>query len=79
MKFWNFLFFIQILYSFEFIVIPFKSDLTTISNDLSPENLIKKLMSNDIYTEINIGTPSQQLSFFINFGSYHTYILNNSD
>ena len=79
MKFSNFLFFIQILYSFEFIVIPFKSDLTTISNDLSPENLIKKLMSNDIYTEINIGTPSQQLSFFINFGSYHTYILNNSD
>ena len=58
-----------------YIIIPFTSDMSKIPNDLSPKELMNKIIFNDLYTNINIGTPSQSLNFYINFNSYHTYIL----
>ena len=49
--------------------------MSKIPNDLSPKELMNKIIFNDLYTNINIGTPSQSLNFYINFNSYHTYIL----
>ena len=74
----KFIFFLQFIFSIQFISIPFKNDIVSIPNDLSPQDLIKHLIQNEIYTEVNIGNPNQKLTFFINFNSYHTYILEES-
>ena len=61
--------------SHTYIIIPFTSEMSKIPNDLLPKDLMDKIIFNDLYTNINIGTPSQSLNFYINFNSYHTYIL----
>ena len=58
-----------------YIIIPFTSEMSKIPNNLLPKDLMDKIIFNDLYTNINIGTPSQSLKFNINFNSYHTYIL----
>ena len=79
MLFSKFIFILQFIFSIQFISIPFKNDITSIPNDLYPQDLIKHLIQNEIYTEINIGEPNQKLTFFININSYHTYILKESN
>ena len=75
----KFIFILQFIFSIQFISIPFKNDITSIPNDLSSQDLIKHLVQNEIYTEVNIGNPNQKLTFFININSYHTYILEESN
>ena len=79
MLFSKFIFILQFIFSIQFISIPFKNDINSIPNDLYPQDLIKHLIQNEIYTEINIGQPNQKLTFFININSYHTYILKESN
>ena len=57
------------------IVIQFNSKLSEIPKNLSPEEFISSLSSNQLYTKIKIGTPSQELDFLINFEIYNTYIV----
>ncbi len=75
MTFCYLLFLFQFLFSFQFIIIPFESSLSKISDDLSSQEFIRKLINNDIYSEINIGTPFQKINFSLNFNSYSSYIL----
>ena len=62
-------------YSYQFIMIPFKSLLSNLENNLSPGELMDKLKKNELYTEVNIGTPYQKLEFCINFNSYQSYTI----
>ena len=59
-----------------YIIIPFTSEMSKIENNLSPKDIMNKLILNDLYTNIDIGTPPQNLNFTLNFHSYQTYILN---
>jgi hypothetical protein len=70
-----YIFFILISFSFEFIIIPFSSELSNIEKDLQPSSFIYALTNNELYSNINIGTPNQTLKVCINFKSFHTYIL----
>jgi len=69
------IFFILISFSFEYIIIPFSSQLSNIEQNLSPSNFINAMANNELYTNINIGTPYQSIKMCINFNSFHTYIL----
>ena len=71
----NILFLILIEISYEYIVIPFNSSLSNIEDNLSPTQFAKKMLNNFMTTNIKIGTPNQNLNFFIDFHSYHSYIL----
>ena len=75
MTFFYLLFLFQFLFSFQFIIIPFESSLSKISDNLSSQEFIRKLINNDIYSEINIETPYQKINFSLNFTSYSSYIL----
>ena len=57
------------------IIIEFNSTLSEIPNNLSPIDFITSLISNELYVNLNIGSPPQNLDFLIDFDSYHTYIL----
>ena len=61
------------------IIIEFNSTLSQIPNDLRPIDFFDSLMSNEIYININIGNPPQNLDFLIEFDSYYTYILKNNN
>ena len=72
------LFIFFLLYNFIYnieVIIPFTSKISEISNNLSPIDFIKSLISNELYTNISIGTPPQNLNFTIDFNTYHTYII----
>ncbi len=70
-----YIFFLLISYSFEFIEIPFSSELSNIEKDLQPSRFIYTMINNELYSNISIGTPNQSLKICINFNSFHTYIL----
>ena len=72
---------IVILYFFLFklfisseIVIPFYSTISEIPNNKTPEEFIRSLTFNQLYSKIKIGTPPQNLDFLIDFENYNTYI-----
>ena len=62
------------IYSSE-IVIPFHSKLSDISKNEAPTNFLNYLLSNELYSEIQIGTPPQTLDFLIDFENYNTYVI----
>ena len=57
------------------IVIPFYSKLSKIPKNQAPEEFIRSLSSNELYTKIIIGTPPQELDFLLNFEIYNTYVI----
>ena len=61
------------------IIIEFKSTLSEIPKDLSPIDFFTSLISNELYTNINIGNPLQNFDFLIDFDSYHTYIIKDNN
>ena len=72
------LFIFFLLYNFIYnieVIIPFTSKISKISNNLSPIDFITNLISNELYTNISIGTPPQNLQFILDFNTYHTYII----
>ena len=71
-------FLILINFSIEYITIPFTSSLTNIENNLSPTEFMLRMFSNELTTKIKIGTPNQNLNFYLDFNSYITYILNSN-
>ena len=61
------------------IIIPFKSTLSDIPKNLSSLDFFISLISNELYTNIQLGTPSQSLDLLLDFNSYHTYIIDESN
>ena len=57
------------------IIVEFNSTLSEIPNDLSPIDFVTSLISNELYVNLNIGNPFQNLDFLLDFDSYHTYII----
>ena len=70
------LLFILINFSNQYLTIPFTSTLSNIKDNLSPNEFMLTMFSNDLITKIKIGTPYQELNLFLDFNSYFTYILN---
>ena len=68
-------FFLFELYKSSEIVIPFYSKISEISGDQSPEEFIRSLTFNQLYTKVKIGTPPQNLDFLIDFDKYNTIII----
>ena len=56
---------------FSYLKLPFKRNLS----NLNKENLMKNLYINNIYTEINLGTPFQNFNFQIKLNQYPLSIL----
>ena len=71
-------FLILINFSIEYITIPFTCSVKNIENNLSPSEFISRIFSIDLITKINIGTPNQNLNFYLDFNSYFSYILNSN-
>lgn len=61
------------------IIIQFNSTLSEIPKNLTPIDFISSLVNNEIHTNINLGTPSQNLDFLIDFNFYHTYIIKDNN
>ena len=51
--------------------IPFK---TKEKKNLSSDNIISKLIENDIYIEIKIGTPTQNIPLYLKLNQFPTFI-----
>ena len=43
--------------SYEYVIIPFKSSLSNIEDNLTPSQFMNKMLYNDITTNIKIGNP----------------------
>ena len=69
-----FLFFIKLINNSE-IIIPFTSFLSEIPKNLTPTELMRSLIKNELYTKIELGTPPQSLDMIIDFSNYHSYII----
>ena len=67
---------VLINFSIEYVTIPFTSTLSNIKDNLSPNEFMLNMYSNDLITKIKIGTPYQELNLFLDFDSYLTYFLN---
>ena len=57
------------------IIIPFNSSLSKIKKDLTPLKFIQSLINNNLYININIGTPPQNIQFLLDFNNYDSYIV----
>ena len=68
------LYFIELIYNSE-IIIPFTSFLSEIPKNLTPTELMRSLIKNELYTKIELGTPPQSLDMIIDFTNYHSYII----
>ena len=64
--------------SYEYVIIPFKSSLSNIEDNLTPSQFMNTMLYNNITTNIQIGNPYQNLNFFLDFISYHSYILDSN-
>ena len=51
--------------------IPFK---TKEKKNISSDNIISKLIENDIYIEIKIGTPTQNIPLYLKLNQFPTFI-----
>jgi len=69
-----FLCFLKIFFPSE-KVIPFYSKLSEISKNEAPINFLNELTSNELYTKVKIGTPSQEFNFLVDFENYNTYVI----
>ena len=61
------------------VIIPFKSILSTISKNLSPMDFMSSLINNELYINLNIGNPPQNLDFLLDFNLFHTYIIKDNN
>lgn len=59
------------------IIIPFTSSLSEIPKNLTPNNFIDSLFYNELYANVKIGTPPQNLDLIIKFEFYHLLIRDN--
>jgi len=59
------------------IIIPFTSSLSEIPKNLTPNNFIDSLFYNELYANVKIGTPPQNLDLIIKFEFYHLLIKDN--
>lgn len=57
------------------IIIPFTSFLSEIPKNLTPTDFMRALIKNELYTNIKLGTPPQNLDIIIDFKNYHSYII----
>ena len=73
------LFFILEFISNSEIIIEFNSKLSGIPKNLTPLQFLDSLISNELYINLNIGNPSQNLQFLLDFDSYHTYIIKDNN
>ena len=64
----------KLFYSSE-IVIPFYSKLSEIPKNEAPINFLHYLTTNELYTKVKIGTPTQEFDFLVDFENYNTYII----
>ena len=69
-----FLYLFKIL-NFSEIVIPFFSRLSEIPKNLEPQDFIKALTSNELYSKVKIGTPPQNFDYLIDFENYNTFVI----
>ena len=57
------------------IIIPFSSFLSENPKNLTPPDFMKSLLKNELYTNIQIGTPPQNIDIIIDFNNYHSYLI----
>ena len=57
------------------IVIPLYSRLSEIPKNQTSQEFIYSLTSNELYSKVKIGTPSQELDFLIDFENYNTFVI----
>ena len=69
-----FLYLLKLFYSSE-IVIPFYSKLSEVPKNEAPINFLNYLTTNELYTKVKIGSPSQEFNFLVDFDNYNTYII----
>ena len=62
-------------FNFSEIVIPFYSRLSEIPKNLTPQDFMTSLTSNELYSKIQIGTPPQSFDFLIDFENYNTFVI----
>ena len=67
-------FIIKLINNFE-VIIPFTSFLSEIPKNLTPTELMRSLIKNELYTKIELGTPPQKLDILIDFTNYYSYII----
>ena len=67
------------LYNFSEIVIPFISKISEIPDNQTPEEFMRSLSFNQLYSKIKIGTPPQNLDLLLDFETYNTYIIKYED
>ena len=60
------------------IIIPFTSSLSEIPKNLTPIQFMFSLRSNELYTNVKVGTPPQNLDLIINFEYYHLFLIKDS-
>jgi hypothetical protein len=60
------------------IIIPFTSSLSGIPKNLTPYQFMSTLPRNELYTNVKVGTPPQNLDFIINFEYYHLFLIKDS-
>ena len=73
------IFFIIKLFNTSEIIIPFTSFLSEIPRNLTPYELMKALIKNELYTNISLGTPHQNLDLIIEIKNYHSYIIKDKE
>jgi len=67
------------LYNSSEIVIPFISKISEIPDNQTPEEFMRSLSFNQLYSKIKIGTPPQNLDLLLDFETYNTYIIKYED
>ena len=60
------------------IIIPFTSSLSEIPKNLTPNYFMDSLFKNELYTNVKVGTPPQNLDLIINFEYYHLFLIKDS-
>ena len=70
-----FFIFVKIIFYSSEIVIPFYSKLSEVPKNEAPINFLNYLTTNELYTKVKIGSPSQEFNFLVDFDNYNTYII----
>ena len=60
------------------VIIPFTSSLSEIPKNLTPNYFMDSLFRNELYTNVKVGTPPQNLDLIINFEYYHLFLIKDS-
>jgi len=60
------------------IIIPFTSSVSEIPKNLTPYYFMDSLFKNKLFSNVNVGTPPQNLDLIINFEYYHLFLIKDS-